>query len=232
MKYCIYCGHEINIQDNKCPFCGEDISDNTTNKIYHSNIKCIKCGSSNVDYEIKKINKNNIIYEEETYNCNECGKKFTDKDRLGPSFNNFFQITFGKENKNIIKWCIVILIVILSVVYIEFDIKREEDSWVKMDCTGLPTITFKEIKEGAPYSDDKFIGNSYIFTTTIKEINNREIVTPIEEDDYTGSYITVNKEELQKLSKYKEGDSINFCGTVKDISLYHKVYVKNATIIE
>ena len=110
--------------------------------------------------------------------------------------------------------------------------KTEEENWVKLDCTGMQTITFKQIKDGAPYDDDKYKGNSYIFTTTIQEIKGNEIITPIEEGDYSGSYIKVNKEELETLSNYKTGDKITFCGTVRKISMYHKVYVDNATIIK
>jgi hypothetical protein len=232
MKYCVYCGHEIELKTTSCPYCHKDVSDNATTKVYHSNIKCIKCGSKDVNYEINTYKRDNIICEEEVYTCKNCGKKFNDKNRLGPSFNNNFQIILDNLSKKIIKWCIIIFIVSFVIINNIITTQKEEDSWVKIDCSGLPNMTFKEIKEGAPYSDDKYIGNNYIFTTTIREINGREIVTPIEEGDYTGSYITINKEELEKLANYKIGDTIKFCGTVKKISMYHKVYVKNATIID
>lgn len=232
MKYCVYCGHQVDKNAKECPYCFEDISEEETEKMYHSNIECIKCGSKNVDYEIKRKNRRKIVYEEQIYTCKDCGKQFKDKNRLGYSFNNNPQIILNGAQKKLIKW-IFIFIIAGTISYIIINNRKvEEDNWVKMDCTGLPTMTFKQIKEGAPYDDEKYKGNSYIFTTTIQEIKNNEIITPIEPDDYTGSYIKVNKSELEKLSFYKEGDTITFCGTVKKISMYHKVYVENATIIK
>lgn len=69
MKYCVYCGHEIEVKDKFCPYCNKDVSDEATEKVYHSNIKCIKCGSKNVDYKINIFNKGNISCEEEIYTC-------------------------------------------------------------------------------------------------------------------------------------------------------------------
>ena len=68
---------------------------------------------------------------------------------------------------------------------------KEEKNWTRIDYSGLATITFKEIKEDANKNIDiarnKYINQTYIFTTTILEINGNEIITPIEENDYSGS---------------------------------------------
>jgi hypothetical protein len=37
---------------------------------------------------------------------------------------------------------------------------------------------------------------------------------------------------MERLKNYSEGSIITIAGTVTDISMYHKVYVKNATIVE
>lgn len=232
MKYCVYCGHQVDKNTKECPYCYEDISEETTEKLYHSNIECIKCNSTNVDYTIKRRNRNKIVYEEQIYTCKECGKQFRDKNRLGYSFSNSPQIILNGTQQKILKWLIIIAIACGMYFSIMNNKKTEEENWVKLDCTGMQTITFKQIKDGAPYDDDKYKGNSYIFTTTIQEIKGNEIITPIEEGDYSGSYIKVNKEELETLSNYKTGDKITFCGTVRKISMYHKVYVDNATIIK
>ncbi len=232
MKYCIHCGREIGLETTICPYCSKETSENDNNKVYNSNIKCINCDSTNVNYKIKKSIKKDIIHEKSIYICADCNEEFSDDDRIGPSFNNKPQLILSNGTKKIIKWLVIFGITALIVFNHMRNTKLEEDSWQKLDCSGLPTMTFKEIKEGAPYSDDKYIDNSYIFTTTIQEINGNEIITPIEEGDYSGSYITINKEEKEKLSNYKIGDKIKFCGTVKKISMYHKVYVKNATIID
>lgn len=232
MKYCVYCGHQVDKIAKKCPYCFEDISEEKTEKLYHSNIECIECNSTNVDYTIKRRNKNRIIFEEQIYTCKECGKQFRDKNRLGYSFNNNPQIILSNNQKKVLKWFFIIIIAFGIYFSIMNNRKNEEDNWVKLDCTGMQTMTFKQIKEGAPYDDEKYKGNSYIFTTTIQEIKNNEIITPIEEGDYTGSYIKVNKAELEKLANYNAGDKITFCGTVRKISMYHKVYVDNATIIQ
>jgi len=232
MKYCVYCGHQVDKSAKKCPYCFEDISEEKTEKLYHSNIECIKCNSTNVDYNIKRRNKNKIIFEEQIYTCKECGKQFRDKNRLGYSFNNNPQIILSNNQKQVLKWVFIIIIAFGIYFSIMNNRKNEEANWVKLDCAGMQTMTFKQIKEGAPYDDEKYKGNSYIFTTTIQEIKNNEIITPIEEGDYTGSYIKVNKAELEKLANYNAGDKITFCGTVRKISMYHKVYVDNATIIQ
>lgn len=232
MKYCPYCGYKVNKDEKECPNCYEDISDESNEKLYHASVECIKCGSKNVDYKIAKINKHKIVFEEQIYTCKECGKQFKDKNRLGYSFNNNPQIILSVTQKKIIKWLFIILIAAIISFTIIHNKKVKEDNWVRMDCTGLKKMSLKKIKEDAPTGNDKYKGNSYIFTTTIEKINNNEIITPIEKGDYSGSYIKFNKEEVYKLERYKRGDTITFCGTVKKISMYHKVYVENATIIK
>lgn len=232
MRYCVFCGHQVDINEDTCPFCFEDISEGTTEKLYHANINCINCNSDNVEYSIKRKNKHGIVYEEEVYTCKECGKVFNDKNRLGGSFNNSPQIILSKGQKKLATFSFIVLTIVVIVALYNHNKIVEENSWIKLDCAGMKTMTFKKIKDGAPYDDDKYIGNSYIFQTTIEKIDNNEITTPIEKGDYSGSYIKVNREELKKLSTYKKGDTIKFCGTVKKISTYHKVYVENATIID
>ena len=114
MKYCVYCGHEIGLESNNCPFCGKDVSEQATSKVYHSNIKCIKCGSNNVTYEIKSSNKGGTTYEEEYYTCGDCGRIFTDKNRLGPSFSNslHLNITIGSGTRKLLYFLLIVCIVV------------------------------------------------------------------------------------------------------------------------
>lgn len=236
MRYCIYCGLEINENDKICPNCGENISEDETNKLIKSNVECIKCHSKDVTYHIDKKRKDNIVFEDESFTCNECGKRFTNKNRLGHSFSNNFQLILSNNEKNFIKWLAIIFIIGFLIFQHALKISNEQNSWTRIDYSQLSTITFKEIKKEANTDLDKarnkYVNNSYIFTTTIQEINGREIITPIEDDDYSGSYIYVNNEDIEKLKNYKEGDTITIAGTISKISLYHKVYVQNATIIE
>lgn len=236
MKYCIFCGLEIGENDKICHNCGENISEVETNRIIQANIECIKCHSHNVTYSITKKKKHNIIFEHESFLCNECGKRFTNKERLGHSFSNKFQILLTNGEKILIKWLLIICVIFFIIVQNGIKTSSEQNSWTRIDYSEFQSITFKEIKEVANKDLDEarriYVGNSYIFTTTIREVNGREIITPIEDNDYSGSYIYINNEDMEKLKKYKEGDIITIAGTISKISLYHKVYVKNATIIE
>ena len=236
MKYCIYCGAEVNDNEEICHNCGENISERETNKIIQSNVECIKCNSKNVSYHIEKKKENDIVYENESYICNECGKKFTNYERLGSSFSNSFQLILSSNEKKLIKWLIIIFIIGFFIMLNVIRTDNEQNSWTRIDYSELSVITFKEIKEEANVNLDnarkKYVNNSYIFTTTIKEINGREIITPIEDGDYSGSYIYVNNEDMEKLKNYNIGDTITLAGTISKISLYHKVYVQNATIVE
>lgn len=231
MKYCMHCGMEIDAEDKICPFCSKNVSEEATEKIVKSNLECVKCHSKNVEYRIIKRQKRDIDFEEEQYTCKDCGRQFTDNNRLGPSFNNSPQIILNNAEKKLLKWIFIIVVVCIVVFNYTSNKSKEENSWTHYDCSGLPQMTFKQIKDGAPYDDEKYKNNSYIFTTTIKEINGREVVTPIEDGDYSGSYIYFNNEDAEKLKNYKEGDRITFCGKVTKISMYHKVYVKNASLI-
>ncbi len=235
MKYCIYCGHEVEPGTKRCPFCEKDISDESVSNFHHSNVKCINCNSKNVDYEIITFIKDDMVCEEQRYTCKNCGRKFNDKNRLGASFNNNPQIILSNVQKKIVKWCLILLI---ACVFISNSIekkenqKKEENNWIKLDCTGLKQMTFGQIKKDSQDNYNNYIGNSYIFTTTILEIDNNKILTPVEIDDYSGSVIKFNKTEIQKLSNFKKGDKITFCGTINEITSYHEVHVINSTIIE
>lgn len=172
MKYCVYCGHEINLNDNRCSYCGEDLSDTATNKIYHSNIKCIKCGSSNVDYEISKKNKNNIIYEEEIYTCNECGRTFTDKNRLGPSFNNTFQVNInvGPRMKKFLTFLMIVGIVVGVWYYHHLKgLKNENGTYYPYSIVNNVETTKDIFKVGEEfYCEDKsFVVNSVSYPGTV-----------------------------------------------------------------
>ena len=119
MRYCIYCGLEINENDKICPNCGENISEDETNKLIKSNVECIKCHSKDVTYHIDKKRKDNIVFEDESFTCNECGKRFTNKNRLGHSFSNNFQLILSNNEKNFIKW-LAIIFIIGFLIYIPF----------------------------------------------------------------------------------------------------------------
>ena len=194
----------------------------------YANTKCIKCDSNNVYY--------NINDEKDYYICHDCGAEFNDNKRLGKSFSNAFQLSLTGKALKVAIFLIVFLAVIGFFVPRYIRQKIAEDNVEKMSCVGLSTMSFSQIKKDANNNLEKarkkYVDNSYTFTAVIERIDGREIVTPIEKGDYSGSYITVNKTELERLSKYKRGDKITICGTVKEISLYHKVYVKNATIIK
>lgn len=116
MKYCVFCGREIDIESERCPYCHEDISDDVTSKVYHSNIRCIKCNSKNVDYKIERKEKHEIFYEEEVYTCKECGKVFTDKNRLGPSFSNSFHITIGRGTQKFL-YILIVFGIVFGILY-------------------------------------------------------------------------------------------------------------------
>lgn len=231
MRFCVHCGKQINEKENKCSFCSNDVSENYESIIIKSNIECIKCHSKNIESKIVKKIETGITKEDELYICKDCGKQFTDKSRLGSSFNNNPQIILNSLEKRILKWIIIIIIAIIIISNNLSNKINEENSWIHYDCSGVPEMTFKQIKEGAPNDDNKYKGNTYTFTTTIEEISGRKVITPIEEGDYTGSYIYFNNEDKEKLKNYKPGDTITFCGTVTKISMYHKVYVNNASLI-
>ena len=193
-----------------------------------ANIKCIKCDSNDVYY--------NITEEKDNYICHSCGAEFNDNKRLGKSFSNAFQLSLTGKYFKVAIWLIIFLAVIGYFVPRYIREKEAEDNAERISCTGLQHMTFGEIKKAANNNLEKarkkYVGNSYIFTAQIEKIDGREIVTPIESGDYSGSYITVNKAYKDDLKSYKKGDRVVVCGTVKEISLYHKVYVKNATIIK
>lgn len=239
MWHCVYCGHKIDPKSKRCPYCERDVTDEATNKLFHANVKCIKCGSTNVDYQIIEKNKRDIFFEDEEYICQDCGKKFNDSDRLGSSFNNSPQIILNSSEKKAVKWFLIILITAVIIISKNVNRINEVNNWVKMDCSGLPTMSFSQIQsEAEDYSIDldktreKYVNNSYIFTVHIYEISDGKI-TNHDEGNHTYSYINVNKEDIEKLSKYKQGDTIKVCGTVKKISWYWKmVTVDNATIVD
>ena len=133
-------------------------------------------------------------------------------------------------------WGIIIGIVFLTFTIHNLNVYKEENSWTRIDYNGLPTMSFRQIKQEASKNifeaRERYINNVYIFTGTIESINGREIIISGENGDYTDSYIYINNEDMEKLEKYKPGDSITIAGTVTKISVYYKVYVKKATIVE
>ena len=238
-KYCIYCGKSINETSKKCPFCYEDVTEESENKKYHSGIRCIKCESENVTFQITKKNIHGIVHEEEVYECKDCGKKFKDNERLGSSWSNGPHVILSRNSKKLIIWCIIIAVIAWIVISNYIEKERIYNNTEKLDCNGLKTMTFRKIQsEAEEYmkldeTRNKYVGKSYIFNVKVKEIKGRKI-THIEGTDgkYAYSYITVNKDELEKIKEYKEGDTIKICGTVDEITGFlYSVEVKNATII-
>lgn len=237
VRYCFYCGKQVDDDAEECPHCFENISDSEENNKYNAFVECIKCKSMDVEYSIVRKNKKGIVYEEQVYTCKNCGKKFKDKNRLGHSFSNKFQLILSDKQKQIFKWLLIIFIIGFFVIQNEIKINNEQNSWTRIDYSGLPSVTFKEIKEEAHTNLDKtrkkYVNNTYIFNTTVREINGRKISTQIEDGAYSGAYIYVNNEDIEKLKSYKEGDSITIAGTVYKISgTYHTIYIQNATVIE
>ena len=237
MKYCIFCGHEIDNNITECQYCSSNVSEDNINKVYHSQIKCIKCNSTNVDYKIEKINIDDMTVEQEIYTCNNCGKTFKEKNRLGKSINNVPLIAIDGRKKNIYT---IILIIILTIVFVNIHNSnkiKEENSWLKMSCNGLTTIQFSKIQEEAESNLDKarkdYIGKSFIFDVNIFSIKDREITNSDPLSNHAYSYINVNKEEETKISYFKQGDKIKICGTIDKISWYTKsITINNATILE
>ena len=241
MKYCVYCGHEIDLETNKCPYCYKDVSDNATIKVYHSNIKCIKCGSDNGDYEINAFNRGNIMCEEEIYTCKDCGRKFSDRNRLGSSFNNNFQIILGDNFKKIIKYLLTFGIVLFILIKLNFFSAIFDSGPTTYDyvqnCNGLQTIKLADIYHA--YNNDKdtatemYADKPFIFEGKIFRIDSDKTMLQIDSEEISPD-IYVNKAEQYKLEKYKAGDTIRVCGIIKTKKtlIAVPIFVENATIIE
>ena len=241
MKYCFYCGKQVSQNAEECPHCFENISNSEENKKYHAFVECIKCGSNNVEYNLIKKNKGGIVYEEQVYTCNECGKQFRDRNRLGKSFNNTPQIILGDNLKAIIKWIIIIGIIIYFMV--KCDIFGKIASSVPtaydyiQDCNGLQTVQlvdiYKEYQENENTATEKYIGKAFIFEGKIFRIDSDKTMLQID-SDYISPEIYVNKNEQTKLDKYNSGDTIRVCGIVKSKKTLVSVpiFVENATIID
>ena len=159
MKYCVYCGNKVDEKNDICPYCKRSIAEEKTNCIPHVNIKCVKCGSSNINYQIKEKNIDDVTFEDIEYTCQDCKKKFNDFDRLGPSFNNKYQLIFSRAEKKAIKWLIIFIVAIVIIAYKSISRIYEETNWELMDCSGLPKMSFIQIKEGAPDNDYKYKEN-------------------------------------------------------------------------
>lgn len=241
MKYCVYCGHEIEVKNNYCPYCNKDVSDEATEKIYHSNIKCMKCGSNNVDYKINTFNKGNISCEEEIYTCQDCGKVFKDKNRLGSSFNNNCYIVLGDNYKKVIKLFLIVGIILfifikLNIFEIIFSSEVTEYDYLQ-ECNGLQIVKLIDIYNA--YNNDKdiatetYVNKPFIFEGKIFRIDSDKTLIQIDSEEIS-PYVYVNKAEQYKLDNYKAGDVIKVCGVVKtkNTLISVPIFVENATIIE
>ncbi len=240
MKYCFYCGKQVDENAKECPHCFEDISNSEENKKYNAFVECIKCGSSNVEYNIVKRNKRGIVYEEEVYTCKECGKQFRDRNRLGYSFNNNPQIILGDNLKKIIKFLITAGIVIFILVKLNIFgmISSSQPTTYDyvQDCNGLQTVKLADIYHA--YQDNKdsakemYVGKPFIFEGKIFRIDSDKTMLQMDSEEISPD-IYINKNEKYKLDNYKAGDTIRVCGILKDKKtiIAVPIFVENATII-
>lgn len=241
MKYCFYCGKQVNDNAKECPHCFEDISNSEENKKYHAFVECIKCGSTNVEYNIRRKNKRGIVYEEQVYTCKDCGKQFRDKNRLGHSFNNNPQVILGDNFKKLIKWLIIIGIIIFFLVKCDVFSRLANSGPTTydyvQDCNGLQTVQlidiYKEYQDNKELATEKYIGKAFIFEGKIFRIDSDKTMLQID-SDYISPDVYVNKNEQPKLDKYNSGDIIRVCGIVKSKKTFISVpiFVENATIID
>lgn len=241
MKYCVYCGHQVDKKDNICPNCYEDITEEKTDKLYHSNVECIKCKSKNVDYKIIRKNKSRIVYEEQIYTCNECGKQFNDRNRLGYSFNNTPQLILNGNSKKIIK--ILLTIAVFIFICFKLDImgmitsKQPTTYDYVQNCTGLQTMKLADIYHA--YNDNKesatemYVGKPFIFEGKIFRIDMDKGILQLDSEEISPE-VYFNKAEKSKLENYKAGDNIRLCGVLKNKKtiLSVPIFVENATIID
>lgn len=106
---------------------------------------CVYCGSEDINYNLNTINKKDIIFEEKIYSCQNCGKYFRDKDRLGPSFSNGPLIIIGNGTRKIIKWLIMIAFVVIVLHYYHLkSLKNENGTYYPYSIVG-DVETTKEI---------------------------------------------------------------------------------------
>lgn len=241
MKYCMHCGHEIDIDAKSCPNCFNEIKDD----IFNPKIKCIKCGSMDVECTILEKRKSNIDFEENLYICNNCNKKFKDKNRLGKSFNNNPQIILNQVEKKIISFLIYTLIFIVVFLKLMANSKLSDDkkyeevsNWTRIDCTGLQTASSDYIYDNVishkEQMKETYLNKNFIFTGKIYllELDKKMPYIRIEETTTSPEYY-LNLLEVDRARNYKVGDNITVCGTITKIGgLYSTIKVENVTIIE
>lgn len=240
MKYCFYCGKQVDKDETVCPFCHENISILDEKKKFHAFVDCIKCGSKNVEYSISMKNKNGIVHEEQTYRCKDCNKEFKDKNRLGHSFSNRNQIVLGDNLVKIIKFLLIIAIVIFLCIKCDiagrFKANTPKVYDYVLDCKGLPKAEliniYNEYKADKKTAKEKYHKKAFIFEGKIFDIHKEDGEFQLE-SDFISPTIYFNKDEKYKLQNFNDGDTIKICGIVKFKKTLISVplHVENATVI-
>lgn len=237
----MYCGKEVDTEDKVCPFCSKNISEEASERMFKSNVECIKCHSPNVEYIIVKKQKNDICFEEEQYTCKDCRSQFTDKNRLGPSFNNSPQIMFNSVEKKLMKWILIIIVVVIMIInYKGEQIKKVEEAknWEKISCNGLPNASsdriYDMVQENKSSATEQYLNKNFIFSGTIYGIYLDDDMPNIRiEEKVTSPTYYLNIAEIDKARKYTKGDKITVCGTITKMGgMYSVIQVENVTIIE
>lgn len=241
MKYCMHCGMEIDAEDKVCPFCSKNVSEEATEKMVKSNIECVKCHSKNVEYRIIKRQKRDIDFEEEQYICKDCGRQFTDRNRLGSSFNNNPQIILNSAEKKLIKWIIVAIVIVIVIFnYKGEKAKKVEEAknWERISCNGLPTASsdriYDMVQENKSLATEQYLNKNFIFTGTIYGIYLDDDIPNIRiEETVTSPTYYLNFAEVEKAKKYNKGDKITVCGTITKMGgMYSVIQVENVIIVE
>ena len=237
MKYCVYCGYEMPENETICPFCNKENKKEKEN-IYKANIECIKCHSKNVEYQIHTITKKNILFEDKVYNCKDCNKHFRDKNRLGPSFNNY-AIAISPKLSEFLTF-IIIFFVVFSLMYNNLSSSKETvlDSQSTINCIGLteinPDIIYNLAQEDKEKAKELYLNKSYIFTGTVFSTNldrDEPYVQIQKENGIVSPRVYLSKEESIKLNGYKYNDPITICGTITKInSFINPVQIENGTL--
>ena len=209
------------------------------NKMIRDNIECIKCHSKGVQCDINRKNKDGILFEEEQYTCLNCGKKFTDKNRLGASFNNIPQIILNDVEKKILKWIIIVIVIVLIFMWgksLRIQKVEKAKNWQRIECNGLPVASSDNINKmvgnNKSLTKEQYLNKNFIFSGTIYGIYLDEDMPYIRiEDSYTSPSYYLNFSEVEKARRYNTGDRITVCGTITDIGgLYSTIKVENVTI--
>ena len=240
MKYCFYCGKQVDKEASICPHCHEDISYLEEKKKYTAFVDCIKCGSKNVEYSISIKNKNGIVHEEQVYRCKDCNKEFKDRNRLGRSFSNRKQIVLGDNLVNIIKFilivCVIIFICVKCDVVGRFKANTPKVYDYVQDCSGLQKAELIEIyheyKKDKKGAKEKYENRAFIFEGSIFRIDIDDGLIQLDSENISPE-IYFNKSETPKLSDYNPKDMIKICGIVrfKKTLIAVPLMVENATVI-